>query len=177
MQRSLQRMVRSMWTESGMWSATLFWKSRSMRSGIELRSVRLFVRDADATLGGEFPARQRRGLEHLLAHDLGGLVFPLALLILTRVPLLLTRVCHVASCAPFRGVSDTITRLRSQSFSMKPVASRSACARSTSNASQMRPTTALTGVVPSAASQINVPTAFSVLSELFSGRRITASPS
>src|SRR5436309_383575 len=34
MQRSLQRMVRSMWTESGMRRPTLFWNSQPVRSGI-----------------------------------------------------------------------------------------------------------------------------------------------
>src|SRR5712691_5735633 len=60
---------------------------------------------------------------------------------------------------------------------MKAVASRSAWAGSTSNSSQIRATMAPNGVLPSAASQISVPTAFRVFRVLSSARRITASPS
>jgi len=74
-------------------------------------------------------------------------------------------------------VSETVKSPRALSFAMKSVVSRRARSGSTSNSSQIRATMALAGVLPSADSQISVPTAFRVFSVLLSGQRMTTSPS
>src|SRR5439155_1904657 len=101
MQRSLQRMVRSMCTESGMCRLTLLSNSQDVRSAMSQTSGGLLAAGrARAALCRPFPARQRRGLEDLLAEDLGRLVFALASLSRIRLPNPLAALVHIASYDP-----------------------------------------------------------------------------
>src|SRR6266480_1887151 len=101
MQRSLQRMVRSMCTESVMRSLTLLSNSQDVRSAMSQTSgVLLAAARARAALGRPLSARQRRGLEDLLAEDLGWFVLPLAVLTRVRSAYPLAVLAHIASCDP-----------------------------------------------------------------------------
>src|SRR2546428_10770851 len=101
MQRSLQRMVRSMCTESGMCSFTLLSNSQDVRSAMSQTSggLRAAAR-ASAALGRPFSAHQRRGLEDLLAEDLGWFVLSLAVLTRVRSAYLFAVLVHIASYDP-----------------------------------------------------------------------------
>src|SRR5436190_9875371 len=178
MHRSLQRMVRSTWTDSGMRSATLRSNSHSVSSGIvkHFQDVRGFGPPFEPPCPTSLPQASAVVSKTSWVRMSGGAYFrlPLCWGCCSRSRLSSTA---VASYRCSWGEAETFSRPRRDSLSTKAVTSRSACTGSTSNSVQMRPTRELTGVLPSAPSQISVPTALRVFRVLSSARRITASPS